>query len=106
MVDIKSISNGLKLGDNGIWSKKETEQISYPSDGNEISFFIEYNSFQFKHRNNYIVAIINANPLPNNETIFDIGGGNGIVSRGLVNSGFDVVLVEPSVTGSLRAKSR
>ena len=106
MVDIKSISKGLKFGDNGIWVSKDTEQISYPSDGNEISFFIEDNSFWFKHRNNCIISIINAYPPPNNETIFDIGGGNGFVSRGLVNSGFDVVLVEPSITGSLRAKSR
>ncbi|HUP22837.1 MAG TPA: class I SAM-dependent methyltransferase [Thermoanaerobaculia bacterium] len=41
-----------------------------------------------------------------NGTIFDIGGGNGIVARGLASAGFDVVLVEPGLAGARNARHR
>ena len=106
MADIRSISTGLKLGEDGIWYSKDSENISYPSDGNEASFAIEENSFWFRHRNNCIVAIVNAFPPNINETIFDIGGGNGIVSLALANAGFNVALVDPGVAGTSQAKNR
>ena len=106
MADIQSISTGLKLSEDGIWYSIDTENISYPSDGNEACFAIEDNSFWFRHRNNCIISVVNAYPPKNNETIFDIGGGNGFVSFGLANAGFDVVLVEPGATGSSQAKKR
>lgn len=106
MTDIKSISTGLKVGKDGIWYSTDAENISYPSDGNEVCFAVEDSSFWFRHRNNCIVAIVNTFPPNNNKTIFDIGGGNGFVSLGLANAGFDVALVEPGRTGSSHAKSR
>ena len=106
MADIRSISTGLKLGEDGIWYSTDSENISYPSDGNEACFAIEDNSFWFRHRNNCIVAIVNAFPPNINETIFDIGGGNGIVSLALANAGFNVALVDPGVAGTSQAKNR
>ena len=106
MVDIQAISNGLKLGEDGIWYSADTENISYPSSGNESCFTIEDKSFWFKHRNDCIVSVVGAYPPNNNETIFDIGGGNGFVSLGLTDAGFDVALVEPGTTGAHQAKSR
>ncbi len=106
MADIQSVSRGLKLRGNGIWSSKDTENISYPSDGNEAYFAIEDNSFWFRHRNHCIVSIANSFPPKNNGTIFDIGGGNGCVSFALANAGFDVALVEPGASGASKAKSR
>lgn len=106
MVDIKSISTGLKLGQEEIWYTADDEAISYPSSGNEACFSVEGESFWFKHRNNCIVSVINSYPPINNETIFDIGGGNGFVSLGLANAGFDVALVEPGITGAYNAKKR
>lgn len=106
MIDIKSISNELQLGDNGIWYSTDIEDISYPPEGNESCFAIEENSFWFRHRNNCIASIIKSYPPENNNTIFDIGGGNGFVSLGLVKSGFNVALVEPGVTGASNAKKR
>jgi len=106
MTDIKSISTGLKLCEDGIWYSADSENISYPSGGNEACFAIEDNSFWFRHRNNCIVAIVNSFPPKNNNTIFDIGGGNGFVSLGLTNAGFDVAMIEPGRTGSSHAKSR
>lgn len=106
MVDIQSISTGLKLGQEGIWYASDSENISYPPDGNEACFSVEDVSFWFRHRNNCIVSVINSYPPINNEMIFDIGGGNGFVSLGLADAGFDVALVEPGHAGAYNAKKR
>lgn len=106
MANIQSVSTGLKLGEDGIWSGMDTENVSYPSDGNEAYFAIEDNSFWFRHRNNCIISIVNTYPPKNNGTIFDIGGGNGFVSFALANAGFDVALVEPGASGTSKAKNR
>ena len=45
-------------------------------------------------------------PPVSGETIFDIGGGNGYVSLGLMKAGFDVVLIEPGLAGATNAKRR
>jgi len=106
MVDMKSISTGLKLGDDGIWYSQDNENISYPSEGNENCFAVEDGSFWFRHRNNCIASIVKNFPPKDNETIFDIGGGNGFVSLGLANAGFDVALLEPGSVGTRNAKKR
>lgn len=36
MVDIESITTGLKQDSSGIWFSDKRENVSYPSDGNEI----------------------------------------------------------------------
>lgn len=38
--------------------------------------------------------------------IFDVGGGNGFVAKGLMDAGWDVVLVEPGPAGARNAKKR
>ena len=106
MVDIQSISTGLKLGEDGIWYGSGNQNISYPAGGNEACFAVEDSSFWFGHRNNCIASIVGSYPPANNGTIFDIGGGNGFVSLGLVNAGFDVALVEPGRVGASKAKNR
>ena len=106
MIDIKSISAELKLGDNGIWYSQDNQSISYPSDGNESCFLVEDHSFWFKHRNNCIVSVVKSYPPEDSGAIFDIGGGNGFVSLGLANAGFDVALVEPGIVGAVNGKNR
>ncbi len=106
MTDIHSINTGLDLGDDGIWYSKDSDNISYPLDGNEACFTLEDSSFWFRHRNNCIVSIVNSYPPNKSETIFDIGGGNGFVSLALSNSGFEVALVEPGTFGAYQAKNR
>jgi SAM-dependent methyltransferase len=105
-VDIHAISSGLQLSDDGIWYSSESQAISYPADGHDCCFAIEEASFWFRHRNSCIVAALSAFPPPNQDTIFDIGGGNGFVSLGLSNAGFDVALVEPGRVGAANAKRR
>ena len=38
--------------------------------------------------------------------IFDVGGGNGFVAKGLLDAGWDVVLIEPGPSGARNAKKR
>lgn len=105
-MDISTISSELQLGADGIWYSPDNHNISYPTDGNEQCFLIEDNSVWFRHRNNCIASIVKSYPPKNNGAIFDIGGGNGFVSLGLANAGFEVVLLEPGRLGAVNAKQR
>jgi 2-polyprenyl-3-methyl-5-hydroxy-6-metoxy-1,4-benzoquinol methylase len=107
MEDLQSIAPGLKLGNDGIWYGTDApDAVSYPRGRNDAWFAVEEDSFWFKHRNDCIVAAALAHPPGTGGTIFDIGGGNGFVSRGLANAGFDVVLVEPGLEGARNAQRR
>jgi SAM-dependent methyltransferase len=106
MVDIQGICSGLHLGDDGIWYANKKADTSYPAYGNEDCFEIEDRSFWFRHRNECIASLIRAYPPVDRGPIFDIGGANGYVSRGISANGFDVVLVEPSIDGVRNAKKR
>ena len=72
-------------------------KISYPTDGNDICFSIEDNSFWFKHRNNCIISL--AKKYVKDTPFFDIGGGNGFVSKRLEENGIQTCLVEPGIQG-------
>lgn len=106
MIDMRSISTGLFLAEDGIWYSEDKQDISYPPDGNHDCCAVEDSSFWFIHRNNCIACVLEAYPPENHGTIFDIGGGNGFVSLGLANAGFDVALVEPGGVGASNAKRR
>lgn len=87
-----------------IWYAKDKSSISYPDEGNNFCFNIEDNSFWFKHRNKIILSLIDK--FPPNGYIFDIGGGNGYVSKYLLENGYDIFLVEPGKGGIQNAKMR
>ena len=106
MIDIRSISADLILGEDEIWYSINDQEVSYPSNGNESTFIVEDDSFWFKHRNTCIASLVKSYPPEDNGTIFDIGGGNGVVSAELAKEGFDVALVEPGRTGAFNAKGR
>lgn len=69
-------------------------KLSYPHSGYDTCFQLEDSSFWFRHRNNCIVSAVNS--FPPSGPIFDIGGGNGLVTKALQEAGFDAWLVEPS----------
>jgi SAM-dependent methyltransferase len=106
MVDIARIAPSLKLGCDGIWHSEAINPVSYPSHANAACFELEEDSFWFNHRNACIVAAIKTFPPSTRGPIYDIGGGNGFVSIGLMKAGFDVVLVEPGLAGALNGKKR
>ncbi len=87
----------------GYWKANSDEEVSYPSEGNEVYAELEETSFWFKHRNETIIAAIEN--FPPSSAIFDIGGGNGYVAKGLIDAGFDCVLIEPGIAGASRGLS-
>ena len=105
-VDITSYSSSLSLKKNRIYYADSSESISYPDDGNDNCFEVEECSFWFRHRNNCIIEMIKNFRSPTDGPIFDVGGGNGFVTSGLIDAGFDVVLVEPGRNGAMNAKKR
>ena len=107
MFDVSLIASGLKLRSNGIWyGSGIDEELSYPKGSSDSCFLIEDESFWFKHRGECIISAIKQFPPRDNGAIFDIGGGDGYVSLGLTDAGFESVLVEPSQEGAMNAKSR
>lgn len=85
---------------------KNINSISYPDSDSNICYSIEDNSFWFQHRNTILQNVI-SNYSQKNDTIIDVGGGNGYVSAGLKSVGFQtVVLVEPMLLGALNARKR
>ena len=102
-MNFQEIASNLQYT-SGIWYSREKNTISYPESGNQNSFQIEEDSPWFQHRNSCIAALVKK--FSPNETIFDIGGGNGIVSIGLEREGINTVLVEPGEAGILNAQKR
>ena len=104
MIDFTTISNNLIEKEDGIWYSKTQTEISYPEEGNSLCLQLEDDSYWFQHRNNCIINLVkHYSP---NDTIFDIGGGNGFVAKGLENAGISTVLVEPGESGARNAKNR
>lgn len=102
-MDISPYCRHLKQKD-GIWYAERNAYVSYPHEGNEFYFQIEDNSFWFRHRNNCIAEAVKK--FPPSGLFFDIGGGNGYVSKGIQDIGFETVLVEPDEQGCLNARTR
>jgi 2-polyprenyl-3-methyl-5-hydroxy-6-metoxy-1,4-benzoquinol methylase len=96
----------LKVGSDGIWHALEKASVSYPSNGNDHCFEIENKSFWFQHRNACIAELVKKFPPRGNGPIYDVGGGNGYVAKGLMDAGWEMVLVEPGLAGARNAKAR
>jgi 2-polyprenyl-3-methyl-5-hydroxy-6-metoxy-1,4-benzoquinol methylase len=103
MKEISNISDSLVLKD-GIWYPPSKEVISYPDSGNAHCLQIEDSSFWFAHRNACIASLVKK--FAPQKTFWDIGGGNGYVSKGLQKEGIEVILVEPGEKGAQAAFKR
>lgn len=104
-MNISALSNGLTVDPEGIWvSSTSGDELSYPEEGNKKYFGIEDRSFWFRHRNDCIVSAMKLHP-PDG-TVLDIGGGNGFVTRRLIDEGFSAVLLEPGPAGAFNAKKK
>jgi len=101
-----SACSSLQLGADGIFYAAASQAISYPEEGNEACFEVEDQSFWFRHRNDCIRELVKKFPPGEKGPIFDVGGGNGFVAKGLMDAGWDVVLVEPGPSGARNAKKR
>jgi hypothetical protein len=83
----------------GIWTSGVDAEVSYPERGNTACFEVEDRSFWFRHRNDCILAAVRGHPPAG--TIVDVGGGNGYVTRRLLDEGFHSILLEPGRDGAL-----
>jgi hypothetical protein len=102
-MDVESLSDALRLDpESGIWHASADQRLSYPDDHNAACYLIENDSFWFSHRNRCIAAAVRR--FPPAGFILDVGGGNGYVARGLMDAGFETVLLEPGVDGARNAK--
>jgi SAM-dependent methyltransferase len=90
--------------ENGIYISRNSNAISYPTQGNEQCFQIEDESFWFNYRNRVLIFLINKYKFGN--TFLDVGGGNGFVSSELFKNNINVILLEPGFEGCLNAKKR
>ncbi|MFW2335261.1 class I SAM-dependent methyltransferase [Ilumatobacter sp.] len=105
-LDVADLTEGLSLGDDGIWRATDRSDVSYPASGHSACLAVEENSFWFNHRNDCIRAVVSALPPTEGKPMLDVGGGNGYVSLGLARAGIDVILVEPGETGAENARRR
>lgn len=96
----------LRFGEDGVLYANGACAISYPDEGNNACFEVEDQSFWFRHRNDCIRELVRNFPPTGKGPIFDVGGGNGFVAKGLMDAGWDVVLVEPGPSGASNAKKR
>ena len=103
---IEQFSSSITCNADGIYYEDSSETISYPESGNDDCFEIEENSFWFRHRNDCIIEMVVNYPPTGNGPIFDVGRGNGFVAKGLMNAGWDTVVVEPGKSGARNAKKR
>ena len=102
-MDLSGIAHNIEFR-NGVWYARTRQRVSYPDTGNQNSFELEDSSSWFLHRNRCIAALVKK--FSPDSYLFDIGGGNGIVSRALENEGIKTVLVEPGEKGIQNAKAR
>jgi SAM-dependent methyltransferase len=85
-----------------IWRSSRAAPVAYPEGDHATCFGIEDESFWFRHRNRCILAAVQRHRPAG--FILDVGGGNGYVSRALIDAGFDAVLLEPGPDGAQNAK--
>jgi SAM-dependent methyltransferase len=104
-LDPTRLADNLVPAEPGLWvSRTAASTVSYPEDGSAACLAIEDGSFWFRHRNRCIVDLVRR--FPPAGAVWDLGGGNGYVSRGLAEAGFEVALLEPGRAGADAARRR
>ena len=104
-MNLKELFPTLKEDEHGILHSPEKITVSFPKEGNETCFGLEDRSFWFRHRNEVLIAAIKRFTPPAGPML-DIGGGNGFVTRRLLDEGFPAILLEPGEVGAFNAKVR
>lgn len=95
-------TTGLILDACGVWRSTRSSNISYPETGNLVCSQLEDSSYWFAHRNDCISAVVRR--FPPRGCILDVGGGNGFVTKRLLEDGFAATLLEPGAVGARNGK--
>lgn len=102
-MDLSRLSEALRYDPaTEIWRSDRAAPVAYPEGDHATCFALEDSSFWFRHRNRCILAAVQR--YPPGGFILDVGGGNGYVSRGLIDAGFEAVLLEPGPEGAQNAR--
>ncbi|MBN1588324.1 MAG: class I SAM-dependent methyltransferase [Pirellulales bacterium] len=101
-MSVADLAHGLVVDEHGLFISSRNRTLAYPEEGNAVCFDLEDASFWFQHRNECISALVKR--FPPAGTILDVGGGNGFVTRRLLDEGFDAALLEPGPVGALNGK--
>ncbi|HVH78374.1 MAG TPA: class I SAM-dependent methyltransferase, partial [Stellaceae bacterium] len=96
--------SGLIQDGDGIWQCTTRSPVSYPVEGNRHRLRVEDQSYWFCHRNFCIVEAVRR--FPPRGPLVDVGGGNGFVTLGLQQAGYEAALVEPDPHGAAAARAR
>ena len=102
-MQITELTKALTPDEQGIFRNPNDYALAYPKDQNKRCFQVEDKSFWFKHRNDCIISAIKR--LPPAGTMIDVGGGNGFVTRRLLDEGYDAALLEPGPVGAFNGKT-
>ncbi|MFV0495770.1 class I SAM-dependent methyltransferase [Mycobacterium sp.] len=102
--DISMLVSGLDRREDGIWFAKQSAPVSWPEHGHSARLQVEDRSFWFRHRNRCISSVVRR--FAPDDVLIDIGGGNGYVSKGLMEAGISCALVEPGIEGAVAARAR
>jgi SAM-dependent methyltransferase len=102
-MNIPSLTSSL-IEKDGIWYSPELASVSYPEGRSGLYYELEDSSFWFQHRNQCITSLLKK--YAPNETFFDVGGGNGAVTKAVQSAGLDCVLMEPGASAVQNAKAR
>ena len=86
------------------WTASGHTQVSFPIEAQGDLALIEEDSYWFRHRNEIITSIVRA--FPPEGPIIDIGGGNGFVSKALIECGFPALVIEPGPLAVSKCKQR
>ena len=86
----------------GIWRSDRVAPVAYPEGDHATCFGVEDSSFWFRHRNRCILAAVQR--YRPDGFILDVGGGNGYVSRAVIDAGFEAVVLEPGPEGARNAR--
>ena len=93
----------LSLQD-GVWRARQSGEVSYPENVRDLCHAREDDSYWFQHRSRVLCGLAQHLGFP--PAIWDIGAGNGSVSRAFQDAGIEAVAVEPSAAGAANAAAR
>lgn len=102
--DLGAISTGLNESEPGYWVGKPAERLHYDPGRSLHWREAEDRSGWHQHRSAVLCDVLRR--YPPGGVLFDVGGGNGFVSRALADAGFPTVLVEPTTEAARTAYAR
>jgi len=102
--DFLTSAQGLRDRGDGLWTTDEVGEVSYPEDGHDGCRAIEDGSFWFAHRSAVLLDALGR--FPPDGCVLDVGGGNGHVTKALLDAGYRAVLLEPGPAGIAHARAR